>query len=51
MFEGHYYPERVVAEVAYSGDNSGFHILFGSISGNNKTAQTVEMKTPVTRAT
>jgi len=51
VVEVRHYPERVVAEVAYSGENSGFRILFGYISGNNKTAQTVEMKTPVTRST
>ena len=48
-FEVRHYPERVVAEVAYSGENSGFHTLFGYISGNNKTAQAVEMTTPVTQ--
>ena len=36
-FEVRHYPERVVAEVAYSGENSGFRTLFGYISGNNKT--------------
>ena len=50
-FEVRHYPERVVAEVAYSGENSGFRTLFGYISGNNKTAQAVEMTTPVTQST
>ena len=44
-----HYPERVVAEVAYSGENSGFRTLFGYFFGNNKTAQAVEMTTPVTQ--
>ena len=50
-FEVRHYPERVAAEVAYSGENSGFRILFGYISSNNKTAQAVEMTTPVTQST
>ena len=40
-FEVRHYPERVVAEVAYSGENSGFRKLFNYISGNNKTSQVV----------
>ena len=50
-FEVRHYPERVVAKAAYSGENSGFRALFGYISGNNKTAQAVEMTTPVTQST
>ena len=46
-----HYPERVVAEVVYSGENSGFRTLFGYISGNNKTVQAVEITTPVTQST
>ena len=51
IFEVRHYPERGVAEVAYRGENSGFHILFDYISGNNKTAQTVEINTAFTRST
>ena len=50
-FEVRHYPERVVAEAAYSVENRGFRTLFGYIYGYNKTAQAVEMTTPVTQST
>ncbi len=51
VFDVRYYPERIVTKVSYSGENSGIRILFGRISGNNKTVQTFQMKTPFTRST
>lgn len=45
------YPSLVLATVESAGDDSGFNLLFGYISGNNTPRQTISMTAPVITAT
>ena len=47
VYEVRRYEKRMVAEVTYGEEDSGFQVLFGYISGANKNTQEVQMTVPV----
>jgi len=49
-YEVRLYAPRLVAEVAYRGEGSGFQTLFSYISGANISAQKLAMTVPVTES-
>ena len=49
-YEIRLYDERLVAQVEYDGENSGFRTLFNFISGANTATTKIEMTTPVTQS-
>ena len=49
-YEIRLYDDRLVAQVEYDGENSGFRTLFNFISGANTATSKIEMTTPVTQS-
>jgi len=47
IYEIRHYPERIVAQVTFGYQDSGFQKLFRYISGSNKENQEIQMTTPV----
>jgi len=47
IYEIRHYPERIVAQVIYGNEDSGFQKLFRYISGSNNSTQEIKMTTPV----
>ena len=50
VYEVRLYVDRLVAQVAYDGENSGFRTLFNFISGENTATSKIEMTAPVTQS-
>ena len=50
VYEIRHYENRLVAQVSYSGENSGFRTLFNYISGDNTAQQDIAMTVPVTQS-
>ncbi len=51
IYEVRRYSKRLVAQVNYDQENSGFRILFNYISGENEGSTEVQMTIPVTQST
>ena len=47
IYEVRHYPERIVAQVIYGYQDSGFQKLFRYISGSNNATEKIQMTTPV----